>query len=85
MLNNILATIRDVLSGEMESISHLSAQDFAYWEIAEYTMPFIELCSAALKSPHLLTWETVDDEFSESGKRLNVAYLGVDLDIYFNA
>ena len=85
MLNNILATIKDVLAEEMETIRKFNAQDFAHWEVAEYTMPSIELCSAALKSPHLLTWEAVDDEFSESGKRLNVAYLGVDLNIYFDA
>ena len=85
MLHNILATIKDVLVKEMEVIGNFNAQDFAHWEVAEYTMPSIELCSSALKSPHLLTWETVADEFSESGKRLNVSYLGVELNIYFDA
>ena len=85
MLNNILNTIKNVLAEQMEVISHFDAEDFAHWEVAEYTMPSIELYISALKSPHLLTWETVDDEFAESGKRLVVSYLGAELDIYFNA
>ena len=85
MLHNILNTIKEVLAKEMEVISNFNAQDFAHWEVAEYTMPAIELYSSALKSPHLLSWEAVADEFSESGKRLIVSYLGVELDIYFNA
>ncbi len=85
MLHNILATIKEVLAEQMEVISTFNAQDFAHWEVAEYTMPSIELYSSALKSPHLLTWETVADEFTESGKRLIVSYLGVNLDIYFDA
>ena len=85
MLTNILNTIKNVLAGQLEIISHFDAKDFARWEVAEYTMPSIELYISALKSPHLLTWETVDDEFAESGKRLVVSYLGAELDIYFNA
>ena len=85
MLHNILATIKNVLAEQIEVINHLNAQDFAHWEAAEYTMPPIELYISALKSPHLLTWETVADEFAENGKRLIVSYLGVELDIYFNA
>ena len=85
MLHNILVTIKDVLAEEMEVIRHFDAKDFAHWEVAEYTIPSIELYSSALKSPHLLTWETVADEFAESGKRLVVYYLGVDLHIYFDA
>ena len=85
MLHNILNTIEDVLEVEMEVISTFDAQDFAHWDVAEYTLPSIELYSSALKSPHLLTWEVVDCEFAESGKRLLVSYLGVNLDIYFVA
>ena len=85
MLNNILSTIKKVLSEQMEVISHFDAEDFAHWEVAEYTMPSIELYSSALKSPHLLSWEVITDEFAENGKRLMVAYLGVNLDIYFDA
>ena len=85
MLHNILSTIKEVLAEEMEVISHFDAKDFAHWEVAEYTLPFIELCSLALNSPHLLTWEAVPSDFAESGKRLIVYYLGVKLDIYFDA
>ena len=85
MLSNILSTIKKVLSEQMEVISHFDAKDFAHWEVAEYTMPSIELYSSALKSPHLLSWEVITDEFAENGKRLMVAYLGVNLDIYFDA
>ena len=85
MLHNILSTIKKVLSEQMEVIGAFNAQDFAHWEVAEYTMPSIELYSAALKSPHLLTWEVITDEFAESGERLIVSYLGVELDIYFVA
>lgn len=85
MLNNILNTIKEVLAEQMEVISTFNAKDFAHWEVAEYTMPSIELYSSALKSPHLLSWEVITDEFAENGKRLIVSYLGVNLDIYFNA
>ena len=85
MLHNILATIKSVLAEELEVVSHFDAKDFAHWEVAEYTLPAIELYAAALKSPHLLEWDVVADEFSESGKRLTVSYLGVNLNIYFDA
>lgn len=85
MLHNILATIKDVLEEEMEVISRFDAHDFACWEVAEYTMPSIELYSSALKNPHLLTWVAVSDEFAENGRRIVVYYLGVNLDIYFAA
>ena len=84
MLHNILAAIKDVLAEEMKVISKFDAADFAHWEVAEYTMPSIELYAAALKSPHLLTWKTVQDEFAESGECVIVYYLGVDLRVYFD-
>ena len=84
MLHNILAAIKDALAEKMKVISRFDAKDLAHWEVAEYTLPSIELYAAALKNPHLLTWRVVQDEFAESGKCVIVYYLGVDLRVYFD-